>query len=184
MKKVLSVLGVSALILLVTACGGTDKKESSAVPVADIMDAVKEQIAKDMQEDFGDDNVLVDGELQGYIEADFTDKDGEDPMVTMLYERMGLKGEELEEGIVLMPMMNVNSNEIFILKAKEKAHVESIKEALDKELAAQITTWEMYLPDQYEKVENNIIITKGTYLIYITYDDPSAIEKIFNEKVK
>ena len=44
--------------------------------------------------------------------------------------------------------------------------------------------WEMYLPDQFEKVKNNLILSKGTYLIYITYDNPEAIEKIFNEKVK
>ena len=30
--------------------------------------------------------------------------------------------------------MNVNSNEIIILKAKEKGHIESLKEALNREL--------------------------------------------------
>lgn len=185
LKKLVSILGISALIMLVTACGGGDKeKASDVVPVADIMHAIKEQIAEDMKADFGDEDVLVDGQLQGYIEADLTDKDSEDPMIEMLHEKMELNEEELDEGIVLMPMMNVNSNEIIVLKAKEKAYVESLKETLGKELAAQTMTWEMYLPDQYEKVKNNLILTEGKHLIYITYEDPSAIEKIFNEKVK
>lgn len=185
MKKLISILGISVLIVLVTACGSADKeKASGVVPVADIIQAIKEQMAEDMKEDFGDESPLVDGQLQGYIEADLTEKDSEDPTAEILLEKMELNEEELDEGIALMQMMNVNSNEIIILKAKEKAHVESLKEALEKELAAQTATWEMYLPDQYEKVKNNLILTEGKYLIYITYDDPNAIEKIFNEKVK
>ena len=133
MRKFLGVMALSALIFVATGCAADDK-ESADVAVSDIMDAIKEQMAADMKESFGGEEPLVGGELQGYIEADLTAVDSEDPLVAMFHERLELKEEELSSGIALAPMMNVNSNEIIILKAKEKGHVESLKKALRREL--------------------------------------------------
>jgi hypothetical protein len=80
--------------------------------------------------------------------------------------------------------MNVNSDEIILLKAKDEAHVKSLKEALEREKEAQIKTWEIYLPDQFEKVKNNVIKTNGNYLLYVTYGNPDEIEAIFDSYFK
>ncbi|MHA6258296.1 DUF4358 domain-containing protein [Sporosarcina sp. CAU 1771] len=185
MKKFLSILGVCALILVISACGGADKEEAtSTASTSDIMNAIKEQMAEDMKDDFGGEEVLVDGELSGYFSSNLTSGDEEDMLASILLERMELNVEDIEEGFALSPMMNVNSNDIIVLKAKDNTKVDSLKEALERELAAQTATWERYLPDQYEKVKNNRIVTEGLYLIYITYDNPEVIEDIFKKSVK
>ena len=80
--------------------------------------------------------------------------------------------------------MNVNADEIILLEAKDEKQVASLKEALEKELEGQVQTWKQYLPDQYEKVENNVIKTNGKYLLYVTYTKPGNIEKVFDSSFK
>ena len=70
------------------------------------------------------------------------------------------------------------------MKAKSNEDAELLKASLQKELDAQIQTWSQYLPDQYEIVKKNVLKTKGEYVVYITYDNVDAVEKIFDEKVK
>ena len=119
MRKFLGVMALSALIFVATGCAADDK-ESADVAVSDIMDAIKEQMAEDMKESFGGEEPLVGGELQGYIEADLTAVDSEDPLVAMFHERLELKEEELSSGMALAPMMNVNSNEIIIFESERE----------------------------------------------------------------
>lgn len=189
MKKTLGkVIGFAVCLGLLTGCGGkqtgngTDSEKT--VSVEDISTKIKEQIAQDLKDDGVEEEVLVDGELAYYLETNLTDSQEEDPAVGIWIEKMGLDPEKLASGKVIAAMMNVNADEIIVLEAKEEADVASLKEMLEKELDGQVQTWKQYLPDQYEKVEKNVIQTKGRYLIYITYSEPEKIEKIFNESVQ
>lgn len=80
--------------------------------------------------------------------------------------------------------MNVNADEIIVLEAADEAQTDEVKTALENELAAQVQTWEQYLPDQFEKVKNNVILQNGTQFIYITYDQPEKIAQIFDPTSK
>jgi hypothetical protein len=153
-------------------------EEAPKVTLEEISQKIKEQMAADMKEQGAGEDVLVDGELQGYIEVDLMDD--KDPSTPIYMEKMKLNKEELEDGIVLAAMMNVNSDEIILLKAKDEVHVKSLKEALEREKEAQIKTWEVYLPDQFEKVKNNVIKTNGNYLLYVTSGNPEKIEEVFD----
>lgn len=184
MKKWLAVSVLAVCMLLLGACGDSTEKPESNVPVSEIMTAIKEQLAKDIEEASGENLLEEDGTISGYVEADLLAEDTDDPFVEMLLERSELDKELLEEGQFLAPMMNVNSNEIIILKAKEEADVGALKEALEREQDVQIGIWEQYLPDQHEKVKKNITKTKGKYLIFLTAEDAPALEAIFDEKVK
>ena len=44
-------------------------------------------------------------------------------------------------------------------------------------LASQEQTWSTYLPDQYEKVQNNVTGRVGNLLYYITSDHPQELEE-------
>lgn len=180
MRKILSVLLLAFITIGLVACGDKGETEvRSDVPVTEILTTMKEEIDEGANEE-----LLVDGELQGYVEGDLTAEDSEDPFISMFLERTQIDQDSLDEGVFLIPLMNVNSDQLIILKAKEEDNVAVLKEGLERELEEQEGIWEQYLPDQYEKVKNNIIITKGTYLAFITADDPEALEKVFNEKVK
>jgi hypothetical protein len=181
MKKLMNLVVFVLIFGLVVGCSNQDSEKNEEAPkvtLEEISQKIKEQMAADMKEQGAGEDVLVDGELQGYIEVDLMDD--KDPSTPIYMEKMKLNKEELEDGIVLAAMMNVNSDEIILLKAKDEAHVKSLKEALEREKEAQIKTWEVYLPDQFEKVKNNVIKTNGNYLLYVTTGNPEKIEEVFD----
>lgn len=111
--------------------------------------------------------------------TDLTDE--EDPTGQMYMDTMGIDRDLLASGFGYQSMMNVNSTTIIVLEAASADDVPAVKEGLEAYLENQVNIWSQYLPDQYEKVENNIIKTEGNYFIYITYDNPESIEAIFDD---
>lgn len=180
MKKKMIMFTVVVSILILAACQGKESNTSEKT-LEEIFDATKNEIAEALKAD-GVDEPLMDGKLSSYFETNLVDE--EDEQSELYLERLGIEKDQLAGGYVIAAMMNVNSNEIIILEAKEKSEVSSLEKALEKELAAQTQTWEVYLPDQHEKVKNNIITTSGNYLMYITYDEPEKLQAIFDEKTK
>ena len=179
MKKRTAALLLAMFSMILFGCGNSINDESN-VSLSETMDRIKEQIAGDLEAG-GVENALVDGELQGYILADLT-SENEEGIEAMYAEKINIDSEALNAGYILASTMNVNSNEIILLEAKDEEQVEPLKQALEEELQAQISTWQQYLPSQFEKVENNEIVSNGKYLLYVTYDNPDAIVKIFNNQ--
>ncbi|MHC0037957.1 DUF4358 domain-containing protein [Pseudoneobacillus sp. C159] len=179
MKNIYRLFVLTFVISLIVGCTNQSKEKDKKpeVSLEEISTKVKEQMAEDLKELGAGDDVLVDGKLQMHLEVDLTNED--DPSAPIYLENMKLNKEELEDGIVIAHMMNVKSDEIILLKAKDEANVKSLKEALERERENQIKTWEIYLPEQFEKVKNNVIKTNGKYLLYVTSDHPEKIEEVF-----
>lgn len=181
-----SAFAVTALVGCSDASDKTNKEETSqeqtqvATQTAEeMMTKVKEQIAADFKAGGIEEEVLVDGVLQGYAEIDLL---SDDEMGAMLLEKMNITKEDLAEGRALLPLMNVKSDQIIILKAKGEDKVEVLEQGLQLAKEDQIAAWSTYLPAQLEKVQNNIIKTDGTSLMYITYDTPEVIADILEGK--
>lgn len=183
MKRILSLVVFIATLSLLVGCTEQaieEKEKAPKVSLKEIATQIKEHIAEDMKANGAGDDVLLDGNLQSYIETDLKESEDNDPPVAILLDKMQLNKDELNSGIVIAAMMNVNSDEIILLEASDEAHVDKLKESLERELEAQTLTWKQYLPDQYEKVKNNIITTKGNYLLYVTYEHPEKIKEVFD----
>lgn len=179
MKKLISLLVIA---LTVVAFAGCNQKETvdTNVSVKDIVENIKAKMAEDMIAGGMPEENLQEGNVPGYMEIDLT-ADSE--------ENLNLFGDavnkdDIAEGIVFEQMINVNSNLIIVLKAKDESSVENVKASLDEVKAQQENIWSTYLPDQYEKVKNTIIKNEGLYFIYITYEDPESIETIFDNTIK
>ncbi|MCT8136712.1 DUF4358 domain-containing protein [Anaerobacillus sp. CMMVII] len=99
-------------------------------------------------------------------------------------ENQNISKEQLANGVVIAAMMNINSDLIILFEAADEKSAESLKEVLEREKEAQVQTWSQYLPDQYEKVKNNVITTDGNFLLYVTYSDPEKIVDVFNSSNK
>lgn len=181
MKKLLYFILPIALLLALVACGKDDSSDSKKeVSLDTVYEAIKEAIAEDLKE-VGIEEPIVDGKLEAYVEVDLLNTTEENEFFAAQLE---LDTEKLEAGYMIAPMMNINSDEIILLQAKEESEADALVEALEKRLEAQEKTWSEYLPDQYEKVKKNIIKKSGKYLIYITYEDPEKIEAIFDEQIQ
>lgn len=179
MKKI-SVIALLAFILVLGACGNAGTS-SSAPAFDDVYEAVEEAFINVLKEN-GD--MTEDEILNNYFIEDLTVNEEDESMTNVLFEQMELDEDLLANGQVIGAMMNINSDEIFVLEAKSSEDVAALKESLERELAAQTQTWEQYLPDQYEKVKNNVIETNGNFLLYVTFSDEDKIVKAFNKQFK
>ncbi len=84
----------------------------------------------------------------------------------LLESTTGIKESLLDEYLMRVPMMMTQSSSYIILKAKEE-NKEEVMDLMDKYMASLESTWEMYLPDQYELVKNRLEKEYGEYLIYV-----------------
>lgn len=175
MKKILIVM--ITIVSLFTFMGCSQKTSEINVPVTDIMKDIKTQIAKDMKANGVPEESFKEGQLPMYMESELT-AETPNPMNEIINK------EDLEEGMVLELMINIKSDLIIVLKAKDDTKVENLKTSLEKVKEKQSKIWEAYLPDQYEKVKNTIIKSNGNYLVYITYDDAEKIEAAFDNALK
>ncbi|GEM00962.1 protein of unknown function [Halolactibacillus halophilus] len=174
MKKVWFVVSLIVVTIMMAACGSDaagdsqDEVEAITIDTSEVMDQIESQISDDM-----------DGETGMFQRVNLTNE--EDPMGQMYIDTMGIERNLIASGFGYQSMMNVNSTTIIVLESASTDDVLAVKEGLEAYLENQVNVWSQYLPDQYEKVENNIIKTEGNYLIYITYDNPENIETIFDE---
>lgn len=179
MKKLAGIL-VIFMAVLMAACGNqtadeSNNDEATEVEFTDIISNIKDQVTTDLKADG------VEEMSQVYQEVDLTETEDENSAADIWIEKMKLNPESLENGTVIAALMSVKSDEIILLEAKDEKQVSELKASLENELAAQVQTWEQYLLDQYEKVKDNKIVTKGNFLLYVTYENPEAIEKAFND---
>ena len=98
-------------------------------------------------------------------------------MVGQLYH---LDPALLEDYSIRMPMMNVKSNEIAILKVKDAKDISTVETAV-KERAADIQKqFEQYLPDQYENAQNYELVKKGTYILFVISESADQLVTEFD----
>ena len=94
--------------------------------------------------------------------------------------------EKLEDYAIRIPMMNVKSNEIAILKVKDVADVPAVEEAVKQRAQTVQQQFETYLPDQYENAKNYKLVTKGNYVLFVISDQADELvteyDRFFNEQ--
>ena len=176
MKKIIS---LSLIIISLFALVGCTERvnENGAVSFNDVVENIKDVIREDLKGFGYTDEDFAGEELPGYFELDLRNE--EDRAMFDIFNE-----NDFDDAYVIQPMMNLSSNLIIIVKAKDSASVNNLKEGLEEVRDSQESLWSQYLPDQYEKVKNNIIKVEGDYLIYITYDDAEKIEEVFVNTLK
>lgn len=106
----------------------------------------------------------------------------EDDIASQLYNDLDLS--LLEAYSFNIPMINVKSAEITIVKVKDVKDVETVKAAMEVRHENVKQTWEHYLPDQYEQVMNGQIVVNGRYLMFIVAPDVEKRVEAFNNALK
>lgn len=172
MKKFAVLVVVMALVLGVTGCA-----KPVDVPVADILAEVKESIKADLLASGAFSEEDLEEGLPGLMEGNLL----EDDLMLFVSDPELFAKELISEGYILAPMFNVMSDEVIVLKAKDKGAVSDLKAALEQEKENRLKQWEDYLPNQRAKVENTIIKVEGQYLLYATWEEPEIIEAAFDK---
>lgn len=167
MKKYTVLIALCLCFLALAGCGGG---AGETVSYADAKENLVNALAQELKAGgIGEDAFTEENPLPGYLIMDVL---GDDAFLPVKVEP-----DSVKQGVVIQAMMNVRSDLIVLVEAKDDAGVQKVQEALADTLAAQKQTWSTYLPDQYEKVENNITGRAGNLVYYITSDHPEELEK-------
>lgn len=85
----------------------------------------------------------------------------DDELLESLY---GISVDDVENYAVYVPMMNVHATEIAMFKVK---NMDNVKKGVENRLTFLDEMWSMYLPAQYELVQNHMLIEKDGYYFMI-----------------
>lgn len=98
----------------------------------------------------------------------------------ILTDMFGIDFSLLEEYSLNDPMMNVHAHILYIAKVKDAADVETVKASFQTRLEAMQSSFEMYLPDQYDLAMEGKIVDNGRYVMLVIAPDTDAVIEKFN----
>jgi len=155
MKRIIAVCLAAALLLCAAACGS---KEPAAP-------ALKEGVTLQS---------LVDSITDEYGFAMPAPLDD-----TIMSDLLGIELDDVEEYAGYITMVNVSSDNLIAVKAKE-GKVENVQKKLEERKEFEVTSFQQYLPDQYEKAQAGKVFTVGDYvfLVMIAGEDGDAATDI------
>lgn len=87
----------------------------------------------------------------------------------------------LEDYMIKLPMMNIKTNEIAILKVKDAADLKAVQAAVEQRAADVQKQFEQYLPDQYENAKNYKLIIEGNTILFVISESADELVAAFNE---
>lgn len=105
----------------------------------------------------------------------------EDEQVEEMY---GFDLKKVEDYDIRMPMMNVQTNEIAIVRLKDTKDVKEIEQGMEKRAEVVQKQFETYLPDQYENAKNYQIVKEANYVLFVISAEADEIVKQFKEALK
>ena len=154
--KVMSVVCVLALLLTLTACGGSDIQPQKYA--AEIADAIYST------QTFQDTLNAIDSDMLGdYYRIDAAD---------------------LTDSKVYVSGSFSTAEEIAVFQASSSDAVENIKKAIDTRLEDLKLAFENYVPGEMTKINDPVLITKGTTVVLVLADDTAAVSDQVNELLK
>ena len=71
------------------------------------------------------------------------------------------------------------AEEVTVIKAKDAADVQHIKDAIDVRIEDQKFSYEDYKPEEMTKIDGALVLTHGNYVLLVMADDTSSVEKTF-----
>ena len=152
----MSVVCVLALLLTLTACGGSDSQpQKSAAEIADALYSTQT---------FQDTLNAIDSDMLGdYYRIDAAD---------------------LTDSKVYVSGSFSTAEEIAVFQASSSDAVENIKKAIDTRLEDLKLAFENYVPGEMTKINDPVLITKGTTVVLVLADDTAAVSDQVNELLK
>ena len=154
--KVMSVVCVLALLLTLTACGGSDSQpQKSAAEIADAIYSTQT---------FQDTLNAIDSD--------------------MLSDYYRIDAADLNDSKVYVSGSFSTAEEIAVFQASSSDAVENIKKAIDTRLEDLKLAFENYVPGEMTKINDPVLITKGTTVVLVLADDTAAVSDQVNELLK
>lgn len=155
MKRMIALATVFVLALALVGCqsAAPETKKDPAEVVA--------SINKEFMEKHAD-------QLPAFMELD----------AETLQGMYGIEPEWVTAFVCQFPMMNVHATEIFIAHVAD-GQMDNVKQAIEARKESLDATWSMYLPAQYELVQNSVTEVSGNYILFAVTEHADSIKEIF-----
>lgn len=124
-------------------------------------------------------NKSLDVELAGQTLANntpFNEMATMDITIEELNTIYGINTENVEQVVGKMPMMNVQASMYILIQAKDGT-VDTVRAELDEYAKQYEEQWSMYLPEQYELVQNRKVGTIGNTVYMIISENAETLEQ-------
>lgn len=163
MKKIICLVVVVMSVFAVVGCS-TKEAQVVNVPVKDIISNIENEVET----------------ISQLMEIDL--KDEEMPQINKdIAKAYNINGEDIEEGIIKCPMINLTVDEIAVLKVTDESKIPAIEEALKQHVEVVLKSFENYMPENYEVAKNYILKSNGNYVFFVISQDAEKIEEIFDD---
>ena len=164
MKKIVSVVLAALMMLALAGCQVTINKDDG---VADI--DPQTAVAGVMSEFL----TGYQDQLPAFMEVD----------AETLEAVYGIPAGWVDAYVCRIPMMNVHATEIFVAHVTN-GNMDNVNAAVEARQQALETTWERYLPAQYELVKNSVTEVSGHYILFAVTEHTESIKDIFAKATK
>lgn len=157
MKKIISVIMAAILSMsLLTACGG-GKEATASYDVNEVLTTITDAVP-----------LAMPGEVT-------------EEYLTIM---MGLDMADVANYAGMMAMVNVSADCVVVIEAAE-GKIDTVKAALENTKQSIVNSFELYLPDQFEKAKAGRIVVKGNYAVLaIAGDNETIADKGVEEAYK
>lgn len=78
---------------------------------------------------------------------------------------------------------NLAVDEVLVIKAKSRAQLNELKDAVEARVDQQTKNYQGYAPKQVAKLKNFKLLTKGKYLFYCVADKPDKISEVLTDVI-
>lgn len=102
---------------------------------------------------------------------------------SMIMQDYSFSADEIKE-IVSYQGSGATSEEIVILQVNVKEQLNSVKEKINTRIEERKQAFENYLPEEVFKIDNNLLETKGNYVIFCISNDSNKVEEVINNYIK
>ena len=158
MKKVLVVIGAIILIVVILVIVFMQKGEKNIqIDIEDLANKMAQSASFEDKLEKVDDGVVL--------------------------ESYNFNSDEVEE-LVSYQGSGASSEEIVILKVRDKNNLGSIKDKINIRLQDRKEAFESYLPKEVGKIENSVFLTKRNYVILCISNDNTKINELIDSYLK
>lgn len=98
-------------------------------------------------------------------------------MIKRLY---GIDPESFDACVLYYPTTNMGAEELLIVKLSDIAQQDAVRQAVEKRLDTQKTSFDGYGADQYDMLTNHSTIEiRGNYILFVVHPASSAAAQAF-----
>ena len=112
--------------------------------------------------------------ISNYTQEDLTDQKNA--------EKYGISSEIIKEGYALYSNDKSLSDKIILVRAAKDEDIDILEEALSAQKMISSTAWGEN-EDEFEKVKDGVLMTKGDCILLAISDDAKEIKEIFSKNL-